>query len=195
MAKKKSENWDNSLPLANDRIPEDKWDAMFTCLREKTVEVSSNGNKHNITLRPDNSVVKHPNIRGWMVEFIIDGVHEPVSVDGSGYHEWGRFLYDCFVHRGEAFCAAWRNVLLSENNTFISRIEQRWEFLGSPMGGGYSVSGTITWEQKEAMAILLYELEIILRIGGPELAMVIILNGGNERLSEAAKAWLRAQDG
>lgn len=192
MAKKKSEDWSKCLPLANDRITDDKWDAMFACLREKTVEVSSNGNKHNIYLSPDNAVVKPPGVKGWFVEFIIDGVHEPVSAGGSGYQEWGRFLYDCYVHKGEEFVAAWRNVLLSENNTFISRIEQRWSILRN---GWVVGTGLITETTKDTMAILLYELEIILRVGGPELAVVIILNSGNDRMSEAAKAWLRAQDG
>ena len=177
-------DWSKCLPLANDVVPEDKWDEIFTCLREKTVEVSSSGNKHKIYLHPDNAKVKPPNIRGWLVEFIINGAHEPVSADNAAY-EWGRFLYDCYVHKGEEFVSAWRNVLLSENNTFISRIEQRW-----PSGGFVKRNG----DRGETLAILLYELEIILRVGGPELAMVMILNGNKSQLLEAAKAWLRAQD-
>ena len=175
-------DWSKCLPLANDVVPEDKWDEIFTCLREKTVEVSSSGNKHKIYLHPDNAKVKHPNIRGWLVEFIINGAHEPVLADND---EWGRFLYDCYVHKGEEFVAAWRNILLSENTTFIRRLEQRWR------SGGF-----VNWngDSGETLAILLYELEIILRVGGPELAMVIILNGGNSQFSDAAKAWLR-EDG
>ena len=171
-------DWSNCLPLANDAIPEDRWDEMFRCLREKTVEVSSNGNKHNIYLHPDNAKVKPPKIRGWLVEFIINGVHEPVSADNAAY-EWGRFLYDCYVHKGEEFVAAWRNILLSENTTFIRKLEQRW------MYGGFSHRGG---DSRSVQPILLYELEIILRVGGPELAMIIILNGGNSQFSDAAKA-------
>ena len=180
------------LPLSSDYINVEDFDRIFTLLKDKPLVAEFSvedalrnvdtgdkmivGTKWGFTFEPEKS--GETDKRGWGVSSTEPFPEEPVhEVSERG---WGRFLYDCFVlDRPDV----WKEILLEHWESHIGKLR----FGGtekSLLGYTPQLDGSIPAQE-------LYEVELFMRVGGIELAMVSILTSQNKDIVECVKAWVR----
>lgn len=176
------------LPLPSSYIKVDEFDRIFTILKDKplvtefsvddvildadTGERMVVGTKWGFTFEPEKS--GETDKRGWGVSSTEPFPKEP-AYDASE-RGWGRFLYDCFVlNRPDA----WKEILLEDSASYVGK-----RFGTTTSQFSNALLGKIGAQE-------LYEVELFMRVGGIELAMVSILTLQNNYIVECVKAWVR----